>query len=138
MAENKIKEPEPPGENPEEKRKRRQKSSARKFIRYINSFSSLDRNQIVHAMPFILFITLLTIVYIGNSYYSEKIIREIDRTKSELKERNAEFVSSETERVTSIQQSRVAENLKLIGIKETKVPPVILHKISNKKKSTIK
>ena len=88
-----------------------------------NVFGVLDRNQIVHAMPFILFVTLLIVGYIANSYYAERVIREIDKTKTELKERRAEYISTKSMLMNNSRQSQVAGALETENIKETTEPP---------------
>jgi hypothetical protein len=134
MAENKIKESkvnEPEEgtgsvtEAVKEPKPRKKKSSrgARSFIRFMNLFGVFDRNQIVHSMPFILFITLLIIGYIANSYYAERVIREIDRTKTELKEKRAEYISTKSELVSQSKQSEVAKALESAQVKESTQPP---------------
>jgi hypothetical protein len=83
MAENKIKEkesvPEPEEQAAEPVRKKRTSKPSRNLIRFLNVFGVFERNQVVHAMPFILFITALIMFYIGNSYYAESTIRRIDK-----------------------------------------------------------
>ena len=59
-------------------------------------------------MPFILYVTLLIMCYIANSYYSERIIRDIDKTKAELKEKSAEFITLRSQLMYSSKQSEVA------------------------------
>jgi len=132
MAVNKIKPPveeEVPvvAEAPEPARApRRTSRGARKIIRAMHLFGVFNRNQIVHAMPFILFMTLLIIVYIGNSYYAERVIREIDKTKNELKEKRAEYISTKSELMFRSKQSEVAARLASSGITESTEPPHML------------
>jgi len=125
MAENKIKkapEPEEPKAETPVKKKRSSKS-ARKFIRFMDVFGVFDRNQIVHAMPFILFITGLIMFYIGNSYYAESTIRKIDKIKVELNEKRAEFISTESDVMFRSKPSEVAKAVEYMQIKEPLEPP---------------
>jgi hypothetical protein len=134
MAENKIKEEEPPQEAAPEKKKRSSKS-ARKFIRFTEVFGVFDRNQIVHAMPFILFVTLLIMFYIGNSYYAESTIRKTDKIKMELKDKRAEFIYTESEVMNRSKPSEVAKAVESMQIKEPLEPPkkIIVRKPEEKK-----
>src|SRR5215210_5401107 len=100
MSGNKIKEEEPipltppvAEETPQPQIPRRKKRS----FNFMSLFGIFEREQIVHLMPFILFLTFLIIIYIGNSYYAERTIREIAKTKTELKEKRAEFISTSSE-----------------------------------------
>jgi len=125
MAENKVKEQEPDREEPEEEtsKKKRPSKQARNFIRVMGVFGVFDRNQIVHAMPFILFITLLIMFYIGNSYYAESTIRKIDKIKVELNEKRAEYISTESDVMFRSKPSEVAKAVESMQIKEPLEPP---------------
>ncbi len=124
MAENKIREeqqPEPEEEAPV--KKKRSSKPARNFIRFMGVFGVFDRNQIVRAMPFILFVTLLIMFYIGNSYYAESTIRKIDKIKVELKDKRAEFIYTESEVMNRSKPSEVAKAVEYMQIKEPLEPP---------------
>ena len=95
MSENKIKE-KTVAEKLKAETPRRKKAPSKismSFMKLMNKFGIFSRNQVVHLMPFILFLTILLIGYIGNSYYAEHIIREIDKTKTDLKEKRAQYIS---------------------------------------------
>ncbi len=133
MAENKIKEQEPEQEEEAPKKKRPSKQ-ARNFVRVMGVFGVLDRNQIVHAMPFILFITLLIMFYIGNSYYAESTIRKIDKIKIELNEKRAEYISTESDVMFRSKPSEVAKAVAPMQIKEPLEPPKRIIMRSEEKK----
>src|SRR3954465_12535519 len=80
----------------------------KRALSFMNLFGIFERAQIVHLMPFILFITFLFIIYIGNSYYAERTIREIAKAKTELKDKRAEFISTSSELMFRTKQSEVA------------------------------
>lgn len=106
--------------------KKKSGTGSRRLLRFINVFGVFDRNQIVHAMPFILFLTVIIIGYIANSYYAEKMVREINKTKTELKEKRAEFISSDAELVNNNRQSMVAKSLEPVEVKESTEPPKMI------------
>jgi hypothetical protein len=78
---------------------------------------------IVGLMPFAFFLTILSLIYIANSYYAERTIREIDSLSKELKELRSEYISGKSELMYSSKQSNVAEKSEEFGIKESLVPP---------------
>ncbi len=123
MAENKIREQEPEQQEEEPVKKKRPSKQARNFIRFMGIFGVFDRNQIVHAMPFILFITTLVMFYIGNSYNSESTIRKIDKIKIELNEKRAEYISTESDVMFKSKPSEVAKAVEPMQIKEPLEPP---------------
>lgn len=70
-----------------------------------------------------LFITLLAIVYIANSYNAEKTIIEIGKTKKELEELRFEYITTKSNLMFHSKQSEIAVRLAGSGIKESLVPP---------------
>ncbi|MCX6290423.1 MAG: FtsL-like putative cell division protein [Bacteroidetes bacterium] len=137
MAENTLKETQKetpdPGEEVSEKKKASSRP-ARKFIRVMRVFDVFDRNQVVKAMPFILFVTLLIMFYIGNSYYAESTIRKIDRMKTELKEKRAEYISTESDVSYRRKPSEIAKAVEPMQIKEPLEPPKRIVVQAEKKK----
>ncbi|REK03485.1 MAG: hypothetical protein DWQ39_09810 [Bacteroidetes bacterium] len=111
----------------------RKKKTKKDFLRFINIFGIMDRNQIVHSMPFILFVTVIIIGYIANSYYAEKMVREIKKTKSELKDKNAEYIYTKSEVITHSRQSQVAKSVEPMEIKESTEPPKLILKEDKEK-----
>jgi hypothetical protein len=92
--------------------------------------SFLARENIVKQVPFILYLTLLGIFYIANSYNAEKTIIDINRTKKELEELRFNYITTKSNLMFYSKQSEVANRLKNSGLKESVVPP---HKIHVKK-----
>ena len=54
--------------------------------------SLLTRDTVVRQLPFVLFITFLIILYIGNRYHAEKVIRETMQLQNELRELRARAI----------------------------------------------
>ena len=98
------------------------KKKKKNLFSFRHVFGVFERAQIVHLMPFILFLTGLIIIYIGNSYYAERTIRQIDKTKVELKEKRAEFISTSSELMFRTKQSEVAKAIAPLEIKESVEP----------------
>ena len=65
-------------------------------------------------------------IYIANSYYSEKIIRKTTKVRNELKELDYEYISSKSDLMHISKQSEVATHLDSLqtGVKESVVPPI--------------
>ncbi len=107
----------------EVKKKPRPIRPSKNSFRFTDIFGVFKRNEIARAMPFVLFVTALIIVYIGNSYYAEKVIREIEKTKSQLKEHRAEYISTMSDLMTERKQSELAKQLLKYDLKESTNPP---------------
>ncbi len=124
MAENKLRKSAEVEDEPEAgERKPRTRKSSRRFFKMMNVFGMFDRDQVVHAMPFIGFVTLLTIGYIANSYYAERVVREIGKTKKDIRELNAEYISTSSELMYRSRPSEVAKAVEHMGLKEPVDPP---------------
>ena len=59
--------------------------------------SVLTKDKVVRQLPFVLYITFLIILYIGNRYHSEKVIRQTMELQTELKELRARSISTASE-----------------------------------------
>jgi hypothetical protein len=121
MAKNSLRQ-QPEEEAPEAPKKKRSTKSARKFLKLMHVFGIFNRNQVVRMMPYILFLTVLILFYIGNSYYAERTIREINSVKNDLKEKRAEFISTSSELMFRTKQSEVAKAIAPMEIKESTEP----------------
>jgi hypothetical protein len=139
MSKNTIRElpeekaPELSTEQDAEKPKRPTRKSKR-LKRFLNVFGVFDRHQVVKLMPFILFVTVLILFYIANSYYAERLIRDINKTKNDLKERRAEFISTSSELMFRTKQSEVTKTIAPMDLKESVEPQKKVVIVSNQKK----
>lgn len=124
MSRNTLKEPEHTEEASRQPEKKvRSSKSARKLIRFMNVFGFFNKDQVVKLMPFILFLTLLIVFYIANSYYAERTIRNIDKVKKEIRENRAEFISVRSEMMFRSNQSQIAKAVVPLELKEATEPP---------------
>ena len=75
-------------------------------------------------IPQILFITFITIFYIGNNHYAEKTTRKIEKLENEVEELRADYTSLKADYMFSSKQSEVAKKVKSLGLVENKTPPI--------------
>lgn len=99
------------------------KSSVGKSVSAVFDGKFLNRENLVHQVPFILYMTFIAVMYIANSYNAEKTIIEISKTKKELEELRYEYITTKSELMFHSKQSEVAAKLVNSGIKESVVPP---------------
>jgi hypothetical protein len=92
-------------------------------IRSILDGSILTRENAIRLLPFVLFLTLLCIIYIANSYYAEKTIIRTDKVRRELKDMETEFISTKSELMICSKQSELAGILDSTGVLESLEPP---------------
>lgn len=96
---------------------------ATRMFESMNIFSFMEKETIIRMMPFVFFMTLLALVYISNSYYAEKTIREIDATGKEIKELRSEFISGQSELMMKSKQTEVLNAVAQMGLKQSLEPP---------------
>jgi len=98
--------------------------------------SLLTRDNVVSQLPFVLFLTLLLVIYIGNRYHAERVIRQTLELQSELKELRARSISTASELEYLSNQSQLAKlvDQKNIGLKYSEEPPIKIDKRKSRNK----
>jgi len=99
-------------------------------IRDILNGSLLTRGIILKHIGFIIWLTFLGIVYIGNSYHAEKVARSINRLQREVKDLRAESITTAAELMYVSRQSVVQQMVKnsKLEVKESVEPPYKIKK----------
>ncbi|MFH0895138.1 MAG: FtsL-like putative cell division protein [Bacteroidota bacterium] len=108
------------------KRERKVRTGNSRVMRYIISIidgTFLTRDNFLRQLPFIFFIAFIALCYIGSTYYAEKMVREIDETKGNLKELRSEHISLKSELMEKSKQSEIARRVADLMIKESTTPP---------------
>lgn len=101
------------------------KSTKRVGIRNIINGNILNRENVSTQIPYILFLATLAILYIGNRYNHEKLIRNEQALQVEVKNLRAESITTASELMFISKQSQVARLVKErnMGLEESLVPP---------------
>ncbi len=124
MAEQKLNGTQTGVQQMEEEIKPQRKSRKRNWL-----YESLDISKLVHYdtvirnLPFIFFIAIIGFVYIWNSHYAEKNVREINSIEKQLNEKRWEYMTSKSELEFISKQSEVATMVAPTGLKELQEPP---------------
>jgi hypothetical protein len=74
--------------------------------------------------PHVLFITILGVIYVGNTHFAESTQRKINRMQVETEDMRADYTTLKAEYMFARLQSEVAKKLKDNGIVESETPPV--------------
>lgn len=85
--------------------------------------SFLTKRAFMTALPFILFLMILGILYISNIFHVERTKRQLDDLEEELRELRYEYVTSRSKLMFESKPSEVSLKLKETGIRETLTPP---------------
>lgn len=122
MTKNKIIEKKPIEEKPEIKSGKG--NVVTRTVGSLLSGSFLSKEQALRSLPFLLFLTVVTLFYISNGYYAEEQIRKLNRLSNDLKELRSEFIISTSDVMFISKQSEVARRSAPLGIKESVEPPI--------------
>jgi len=76
-----------------------------------------------HALPFILFLAMLGMIYIANRNLAENNIRDIDKIGKQVKELSYDFKTTKAELAFKSMLTEVAKRADTLGIKESLQPP---------------
>lgn len=83
----------------------------------------LSNHAVLRNLPFLIFLATLAMFYIGNTYYSEKTFKEIEKIKNELKELRYQSITAKAKMLDVCKQTEIAKKVELLGIKGTTTPP---------------
>lgn len=106
----------------------REKASRKNTIKDFLDGSLIAREIVIKNLPYIIFLMVLAIIYIGNRYHAERLIRESTELKKDVKDLRSEAITTEAELMFISKQSEVLKliNERDIGLIESREPPIIL------------
>jgi Bacteriodetes cell division protein (FtsL-like) len=89
------------------------------------SGSFLSKEKTLKNLPFVFFLSFLSICYIANGYYADDQVRKVNRLTNEIKELRTQYIVVKDSLVIKSKQTEVAKALAKMqsGIKESVVPP---------------
>jgi len=96
------------------------------FQRVIHSIldgTILTKKNLVKLLPFFLYVFLLAIIYIANTFQAQKKAIAISNLKKEISELNYEQISAQSKLMYLSRQTEVVKKIKTSGLKEATVPP---------------
>ena len=73
---------------------------------------------VMNNIPFIIFLAFLATIYIANSRYAERNLRDIQTVQKEVKELNYKYMDLKSTLMQSSMQSEVAKKVQESGLKE--------------------
>jgi hypothetical protein len=92
------------------------------FIQFLRN-GVITTDDATRALPFILYVAFLGMLYIGNRHMSENNIRDIDKISKQVKELSWEYKSSKAELAFKSTLTEVAKRADTLGIREPQQPP---------------
>ena len=94
-----------------------QKSEWKRFFNY---------QWVVKNIPFFFFLAALTVLYIYNGHYADKMTRNISATEKNIKELEYDYKTIESEVIFRSKASELEKAVEPLGLKELTRPPVKL------------
>ena len=118
---------------------RKKKSGIIKSLNSVFSGTFLSNEKVLKHIPFLLFLSVIAILYIANGYWADDKIRQVNKLGSRLKELRSEYISTKSDLMFVSKQSEVAKSADKMGLKEPIAPPMKIvvdtskHEIKNTK-----
>jgi hypothetical protein len=85
----------------------------------------LVRENMIRQLPYVIFLTVLGVIYIGNRFHAEHMVRQISELKTEVGNLRAEQITTTSELMNISRPSEVAALVKSrnLDLKESLEPP---------------
>lgn len=117
-------EPEKTEPEPEPVAKTVKKShKGRKRVQEVLGGDYLSKNTVVNNVPFIIYLAVLALLYISNTYNTERMYKQIEKTQTELKELRFEYITARSSLMFESKLSELNKRTQAIGLRETVIPP---------------
>jgi hypothetical protein len=83
----------------------------------------ISTERATNALPFLMYLALLGMIYIGNMHLAEKTIRDIDNITKEVKERGWDYKTAKAEMAFKSTLTEVAKRADTLGVRQSVEPP---------------
>ena len=99
-----------------------QKEIPDNFLTQFLSKGFITTDEATRALPFVLYMALIGMIYIGNRHFAEKNIRDIDKLSKEVKELNWDYKVAKAELAFKSTLTEVAKRVDTLGVRESIQP----------------
>ncbi|MEY4703794.1 MAG: hypothetical protein RIR96_1691 [Bacteroidota bacterium] len=86
----------------------------------------LGYQTIVKNIPFILFLSVVAILYIYNGHFADNLVRKITKTERSVRDLEFEYKTLKSEVIFRSKASEMIKAVEPLGLKELKEPPITL------------
>lgn len=100
-----------------------EKMDSNSFISKLFNDGLVSKEQASKALPFLCYLALLGMIYIGNSHFAMNNLRTINKLNTEVKELRWEYKSLKADLMFRSKLTEVAKKVDTLGIKELIEPP---------------
>lgn len=77
----------------------------------------------IQYVPYVLYVTFIGVLYIGNTHYADRISRKYDSLKKEVEDLRADYTTIKADYMFESKQSEVERKVAKIGLEEGVIPP---------------
>ena len=103
---------------------KKKKSGIVKSLNTVFSGTFLSNDNVLKHIPFILFLSVIAILYIANGYWADDKVRQVNKLNAQIKDYRSEYISTKSDLMFVSKQSEVAKSAEKLGLKEPIVPPM--------------
>ncbi len=101
----------------------KQKSIFHRVENLLNLNGVFEDGLPVKYVPHILFVTILGVIYVGNTHFGETTQRKINKIEVQVEDLRADYITLKADYMYARLQSEVAKRLEKKGIVENENPP---------------
>lgn len=83
------------------------------------AIGSIGASIVLKNLPFVLFLSFLTIIYIANTHYAEKQVRQIQTLQKDVKELKRQYNSLKSEIMYKSRLAEIGEEVETLGLRKT-------------------
>lgn len=83
----------------------------------------LSRRSVMDNLSFLVYLAVLAMLYIGNTYYAEKTFKDIEKIKTEMKEYRAQYITAKSALMNHSRLSEIEKRANVLGLRITTLPP---------------
>jgi hypothetical protein len=107
--------------------RKKRKSKLRAWVENVIGFEHLfgegDNAWPIRNLERILWVTLLMIIYVGLNHNAERLVRQIQQTKTDVDELRAKYTTLEADFMKSGKQSELIKRVAPLGLTDGQTPP---------------
>lgn len=119
-------------EKPKKQKAERKPSKVSRSIMDVLNGNMLTRDYVISNLPFIVFLTVVMLTYIGLGYYADRNARKIEEIENNMVELNSEHVSLKTELNMVSNPAQIADSTRSMGLVESREYPPRVIKVKEK------
>ena len=83
------------------------------------AIGNIGASLVLKNLPFVLFLSFLTVIYIANAHFAEKQVRQIQTLQKEVKELKREYNSLKSEIMFKSRLAEIGEDVEGLGLRKT-------------------